>query len=679
MRRMILAAPVLALALAACSESSDAPVAPGAAALPADSRKDPEAGAAVYWNEVARGLVVKYTFNPFQAIRGYAVVSVAQDHAAAAVSTAREQEKPDGRPSMRAAIGAASVGALTYLFPAEAAALGTLLDQQLAAQPDGDIVAGKAAGQGAADEAVAHAKADNFFAPWSGTVPVGPGLWFSSATPPAPPIGVLFGKATPYFLTSGDQFRPPPPPKFGSPDFLAGLAEVRQISDTRTAEQDSLAKFWAFPAGTYAPAGYWNEAAAKLIVRYHLHDREAAHVFAMMNMVGFDAIIATHDAKYTYWAIRPSQADPLITLSIGLPNFPSYPSNHAALSAAMARILGSFFPAERRRLDGLANQAALSRLYGGIHFRNDNNTGLRLGRSVAAWALCVARLAGCDSDTPTTPTAAGSAALERSRPFITFAPPGNVQSQAWGIDPSGRVVVGAYRTEDDVVHGFVFERGAFTTIDYPGVAFSLVTGISGRGEMVGWWQDANGVQHGYVRRDGVFATVDAPGSVATRIDGINVSGDIVGAYDAPDGSSPGFVRRHGKFTAVEPFSGATFTVAKGISSSGDVVGYYAVNDENGEEVERHGFLLRRGTYTIIDFPGSTRTGLSAINDEGDMFGWYDDADGVTHAFLLRHGHFSTLDVPGSTFTRGNALNDRGDLVGWYDDADGVEHGFVHPK
>src|SRR5262245_49856349 len=316
MRRIILVAPVLALALAACSESPDAPVAPDAAALPGESRKVPEGSAAVYWNEVARGLVVKYTFNPFQAIRGYAVVSVAQDHAAAAVSTAREQEQVDGRPSMRAAIGAASVGALTYLFPAEAAALGTLLDQQLAAQPDGDIVAGKAAGQAAADEAVAHTKADNFFAPWSGTVPVGPGLWFSTATPPAPPVGVLFGKATPYFLLSGDQFRPPPPPAFGSPDFLAGPAEVRHISDTRTAEQDALAKFWAFPAGTYAPSGYWNEAAAQLIVGYHLPDRKAAHVFALMNMVGFDAIIATHDAKFTYWAIRPSQADPLITLSI---------------------------------------------------------------------------------------------------------------------------------------------------------------------------------------------------------------------------------------------------------------------------------------------------------------------------------------------------------------------------
>jgi hypothetical protein len=121
---------------------------------------------------------------------------------------------------------------------------------------------------------------------------------------------------------------------------------------------------------------------------HHLGEREAAHVFALMNMVGFDAIIATHDAKYTYWAIRPSQADPGIKLAIGLPNFPSYPSNHASLSGGMARILGSFFPEERQRLDGLANQAALSRLFGGIHFRVDNDTGLRLGRTVASWALC---------------------------------------------------------------------------------------------------------------------------------------------------------------------------------------------------------------------------------------------------------------------------------------------------
>src|SRR6476660_7683616 len=109
---------------------------------------------------------------------------------------------------------------------------------------------------------------------------------------------------------------------------------------------------------------------------------------------------------------------------------------------------------------------------------------------VLAGAMIVAGLASCDSDAPTTPEAAQSAALERSNSLITLAPPGNVQSQAWGIDPSGKVVVGAYRTEDDAVHGFVFARDAFTTIDYPGTAFSLITGINGRGTMVGFWQDA---------------------------------------------------------------------------------------------------------------------------------------------------------------------------------------------
>src|SRR5580765_5428924 len=112
MKRMLLAAPVLAIALAACSEPTDSANSQGTA-LRSDSRGAPES-AAVYWNEVARGLVVKYANNPFQAIRGYAVVSVAQDRAASAIS---DNQTSGPRPSMRAAIGTASVGTLTYLFP----------------------------------------------------------------------------------------------------------------------------------------------------------------------------------------------------------------------------------------------------------------------------------------------------------------------------------------------------------------------------------------------------------------------------------------------------------------------------------------------------------------------------------------------------------------------------------
>src|SRR4029078_9626822 len=149
---------------------------------------------------------------------------------------------------------------------------------------------------------------------------------------------------------------------FGSQEYLAALAEVRQVSDTRTPEQDSIAKFWALPVGTYAPPGYWNAEAARLAAQYHLDEHDAARVFALMNMVAFDAIIASHDAKYTWWFLRPTQADPGIKLAVGLPNFPSYPSNHAALSAAMATILAAYSPRESKRLHELAEQAALSRL-----------------------------------------------------------------------------------------------------------------------------------------------------------------------------------------------------------------------------------------------------------------------------------------------------------------------------
>ena len=169
----------------------------------------------------------------------------------------------------------------------------------------------RAAGRAAGDLVVAHAQADQFFAPWSGTVPTGPGIWFSTASPPAPPVGVLFGQATPYFLTSGDQFRPAPPPAFGSPAFNADLAEVGLISDTRTAEQDAIAKFWAFRLAPTRPRVTGTRRRRGYIVAFSRRgEREAAHTLALANMAGFDAIIASHDAKFAYWLIRPSQADP---------------------------------------------------------------------------------------------------------------------------------------------------------------------------------------------------------------------------------------------------------------------------------------------------------------------------------------------------------------------------------
>jgi hypothetical protein len=344
-----------------------------------------EANAAVYWNGVARDMVVAHRSPAPFAIRGYAIVSVAQYNAAV---TAEKEKAGKVHPSVHAAIAGASVAALSYLYPAQASALEELLAEFLAGpawpgEPARDVAAGMAIGRAVGGRIVTRAQTDNFFAPGTVEVPVGPCLWSSSA----PPVGALWGQAKTFLLLSGNQFRPPPPPACGSPELDAAIAEVRRISETRTPEQDANAKFWDFPPGTYTPPGYWNEEAAALAVRYRRNERETAHLFALMNMVSFDAIVASHEAKYFYWLYRPTMADPTITLSIGLPNFPSYPANHAAVSGGMARILAHMFPAERTRLDALADEAALSRVLGGIHYRVDGEAGLALGRQVAAWAL----------------------------------------------------------------------------------------------------------------------------------------------------------------------------------------------------------------------------------------------------------------------------------------------------
>jgi membrane-associated phospholipid phosphatase len=381
---------LLAFALAACSDRVTAPTS-RTPAHPIALSAVPfwEAGASVRWNAIERDLLIRRGFgDPITAFRQFAYLSLAQYNA---VIAAENGEEGATRPSPQAAVAGASAAVLTYLFPSERA----FLDGQVLAQRDGqhwagesqtDFAAGEAIGRAVGAQVVASAATDRFSDPWTGTIPVCAGCWRSNA-PGLPPAHPQLGQARPFFLTRGDQFRPVPPPAFGSAEFLAGLAEIRAFADTRTHEQDSIAKYWAFPVGTFLVPGFWNRTASDLIVQYRQDERTAAHTLALMNMSAFDALIASHDAKFYYWLIRPSQADPIIKLAIAVPNFPSYPSNHATVSTTVALILGSIFPSEAGRLSAMADEAGESRLYGGIHYRFDKTAGEALARKVAALAL----------------------------------------------------------------------------------------------------------------------------------------------------------------------------------------------------------------------------------------------------------------------------------------------------
>src|SRR5258705_9347634 len=94
-----------------------------------------------------------------------------------------------------------------------------------------------------------------------------------------------------------------------------------------------------------------------------------------MNAAALDAAIGCFDAKYAYWFIRPPQADPAITLPIGLPPHPSYPSAHSCVSGALAGVLTAAFPSEADQVAGLALEAGLSPGYPRLPFPVDPHGG----------------------------------------------------------------------------------------------------------------------------------------------------------------------------------------------------------------------------------------------------------------------------------------------------------------
>lgn len=379
--RIAVALPAAAVLVssAACSESGTGPT----------DRPLFESTASARWNAVARDLVIKHRTDPPMASRFYALVSVAQDRAVRAAFELRGAER---RALDHAAAVGASAAVLTYAYPSDAALIDSLARADLgnplwSADTLVSIAAGDSVGRAVTLQLIAERSADGSDAVWTGTIPTGPGIWFSSLDPPQPPVRPLWGVVRPWLMAQGDQFRPEPPPAFDSPEFEASLAEVRQFSDTRTQRQLDIVTHWGDGAGSYTPAGHWNRVAADLVTWYNLSERDAAHVLAVLNMAMMDAGIAVWDAKYTYWLLRPSHADPAITTPIGLPNFPSYVSGHAGFSGAASEVLGYFFPREHARLREQAQEAAVSRLYGGIHFRFDSEIGLRMGRAVAALAV----------------------------------------------------------------------------------------------------------------------------------------------------------------------------------------------------------------------------------------------------------------------------------------------------
>ena len=343
------------------------------------------------WQLTETSLVAQANLAPVVATRSYSLLGVAQY---LAVQRAEDGDRDDrdgrSRSSDRGAVAGASVVVLSYLFPLKTQTLEDMVTAQRDAPPElqREFTRGEAIGRAVGAAIVARGQADGFSNPFTGVIPLGPGLWISNTTPATIAGGSLPG-VRPWFLTSARQFRPGAPSAFGSAAFLAALAEIRHLSDTRTPEQIQIATYWALNAGTATPAGFWLQVATDGINEHGVSERQATHLYALLGATMFDAQIGCWDAKETYWLIRPWQADGAITTvaAVGKPNHPSYPSGHSCLSSSAASVLSGFFPEKRKQLDAMVTEAGLSRMYGGIHYRFDIEGGQQLGRSVARFTM----------------------------------------------------------------------------------------------------------------------------------------------------------------------------------------------------------------------------------------------------------------------------------------------------
>jgi hypothetical protein len=323
--------------------------------------------------------------------------------------------------SQDAAAAAAAHEVLVGLYPQFQAMLDAQLQQSLAQIPDGAHKAdGIILGQIAADGILALRSNDGSNAP---PIPYvfgsAPGDYQS--TPPNFPQQPQFthwSHVTPFALKRADQFRPGPPPDLTSERYATVFNQVKSLgianSTAATADQALTGRFW-----NGAIQNYWNEITQTVAMERNLTTAQSARLFALLNLTFADGVIAFYDAKYVYnfWrpvtAIRAADtdnnpetlADPnWLPQSTNTAPDPSYPGAHAVISAAAASVLISFFDSDHfdltvtsevlegvtrsfTRLSAAEEEATLSRIFAGQHFRSDLTAGQRLGRNVADFVV----------------------------------------------------------------------------------------------------------------------------------------------------------------------------------------------------------------------------------------------------------------------------------------------------
>jgi hypothetical protein len=271
-----------------------------------------------------------------------------------------------------------------------------------------DIDAGETLGNAVAQKFVVRARGDRAGAAigtqadWTkfetDAIAKGETPWYSLESPKRPPMLPLFGKVKAFLFDSltAVSLRPGPPPSTSSQQMKTETDEIYQFVKNPTQAQTSIVQFWADGVGTYTPPGHWDAIACEDFIGKNFSEVRWARNMALLNMSLMDAAIVCWDTKYFYFNPRPSQLNPDIKTTTGVPNFPAYISGHSTFSGAAATILGYIVPERATAYSNMAQEASMSRMYGGIHYRSDCSTGLTVGKNIGNYAVQRGKTDGAD-------------------------------------------------------------------------------------------------------------------------------------------------------------------------------------------------------------------------------------------------------------------------------------------
>ncbi|GGB08918.1 phosphatase PAP2 family protein [Puia dinghuensis] len=418
------------------------------------------AGGVLRWNEIMLGLMAKYNLPPYQnadgsypipsstnpfaypyfpfanppyAARALAYVSAAQYDALVAcwhyktlynrpapylvdstIKALAGKNNLPSYPSEGAVLAGVSAEMMKLLFPDELANIQQKLQEQetaliaSGAAARSDVTAGEALGRQIAGLFIARGRADNAGkavgtpAGWASLVTTAQSKnqvpWLSLETPARPPMLPLFGKVKGFLCDSATivALRPGPPPSTGSDSMKAQTQAAYSMIKNATRDQMRIVQFWADGVGTYTPPGHWNAIADGDFVNQNYSEVRWARNLALLNMAEMDAAISCWDIKYYYFNPRPTQMDPTIKTLTGIPNFPSYVSGHSMFSAAAATILGHILPSRATAYMAMAQEAANSRIYAGIHYSIDCTAGFSVGQNIGGYAIKRAQSDGAE-------------------------------------------------------------------------------------------------------------------------------------------------------------------------------------------------------------------------------------------------------------------------------------------